>query len=660
MHTPSHHSRREFLAQAGTACAALGYSVLVEAGEPGPPPEADIRSSLDALGVEGASTPPAAFSLADRHLQPIALSTDICIAGGGMAGVCAALAAARNGARVILVQDRSRLGGNASSEVRMHIVGADCSGGRPGWREGGIIEELRLEFLARNSHCAWELWDLLLYDKLVSEPNVTLLLDTFLTAAEVADSRIQHVLARSDKTEHLYQIKAAYFMDCTGDCRLGLEAGASLRTGHEDRAAFDESLAPETAGPESLGSSILFTSKDYGKPMPFVPPSWARKITREQVKLRNTNAWEYGYWWIEWGGQRNAIWDNERIRFELLSIVLGVWDYIKNSGEHPESLHWAMDWVGMIPGKRASRRLDGPHILTQQDCLSLNACPDAVAIGGWPFDDHPSAGFDASELKPANQIQIEHPYSIPLRCLFSANIKNLFMAGRNISASHVAFTSTRVMATCSVAGQAAGTAAAHCLHQNCIPEDLVKKADLLAKLQQRLLRQDQTILGLKNEDPEDLARKATAVASSEIPGAEAKNVLNGETRSLPSGLSNQWQADISAGPAWIELQWDALQELGVVQLCFDSGFERPLTLTEQLGYRKKMILGPQPELVRDYTVACLGATGEYETLAEVTGNFQRLRNHTFPPVRTTALRVTIGAAQGVAQARIFEIRAYAS
>src|SRR5262249_22186197 len=152
--------------------------------------------------------------------------------------------------------------------------------------------------------------------------------------------------------------------DCTGDSRLGLETGADMRHGREARAEFNETLAPEKADAQTLGSSILFTSRQYDGPMPFTPPKWARKVSKDHLRFRSTKSWEYGYWWIEWGGHLDTIRDNEQVRFERLSIVLGVWDYIKNSGNHPESANWAMDWLGMIPGKRGSRRLNGDHVLT--------------------------------------------------------------------------------------------------------------------------------------------------------------------------------------------------------------------------------------------------------------------------------------------------------
>jgi hypothetical protein len=651
-------SRRGFVAGSLGAASALGFSLVVKADElasAAPRDAGAIREAMDRV-----SAPTVAERLAaDPHMAVVELECDFCVAGGGMAGVCAALAAARHGARVVLIQDRSRLGGNASSEVRMHIVGADCSGGRPGWREGGILEELRLEYMARNPHQAWEMWDLMLYDKLVSEPGMTLLLDTAVCAADVQDEVIREVLARSDKTELVYRIKAPMYADCTGDCRLGLEAGAAYRTGHEGFNTFYETLAPALPGSDTLGSSLLFTARDHGMPVPFTPPYWARKVTKEHLKLRRVDSWEYGYWWIEWGGQRDAIQDNERIRFELLSIVMGVWDYIKNSGDHPDSATWAMNWIGMIPGKRASRRLEGPHILTQHDLTGMGEpFDDAVAIGGWPMDDHPPAGFDDPESKPAIQIQTPGVFNIPLRSLYSRNLKNLFMAGRNISASHVAFTSTRVMATCAVEGQAIGTAAAYCARQKLSAGDVVTQNERLREVQQILLRDDQTIRGLKNEDPADLARRARASASGSVDGSSPEHVIDGYVRDVPGQWEHRWGAPLRKEGAWLELAWDAPVALRQVQLTLDSGFQRPLTLTEQLNYRGRMVVGPQPETARDYVLSYRDAAGEWHELARVADNYQRLRRHMFEAVEAQALRLAITATNGSEEARVFEVRCY--
>ena len=653
-------NRRDFIRNVSGLGIASTYSLLVRVpAVAAAETTAFTPPDFDAIAP---AAPPSEWTATEHNMRLVDLECDFLVAGGGMAGVCAALAAARHGAKVVLVQNRSRLGGNASSEVRMHIVGADTHGHRSGWREGGILEELRLEDAANNPHWSWELWDLMLYDKIVSEPNITLLLDTSIYGATVKDGLIQEAMARCDLTEHIYRIKAKQYADCTGDCRLGLEAGAHFRTGHESREMHNESLAPETAGPETLGSSILFTSKQYDYPVPFTPPKWARKVTKEHLFKRGTGSWEYGYWWIEWGGKIDAIKDNEKIRFELLSIVMGVWDYIKNSGNHPDSANWGMDWIGMIPGKRASRRLVGAHYLTQNDMVDGNdkAFDDAVAIGGWSFDDHTSGGFDDSDIAPCSQTKIKEVYNIPLRALYSGNIQNLFMAGRNISASHVAFTSTRVMATCAVEGQAIGTAAALCASKGMAPQQLYDDKSLLKTFQQELLRDDQTIKGMANADPGDLARTATVRASSEVESSSAANVINGFVRDMNGEWKNRWGGPMTDSGAWLELAWNAPQTLSHVQLCFDSGFSRQLTLTGQFHARKNQIRGRQPETVKDYRLLYRDSTsGDWKELVAVADNYQRIRRHTFDPVKATALRIEITATNGNDEARIYEIRCYA-
>ncbi len=593
----------------------------------------------------------------EPHMTLVDLTGDVFVAGGGMAGVCAALAAARHGAKVILVQDRSRLGGNASSEVKMHIVGADHHGQRPGWREGGIIEELRLDDAVNNPRRSFELWDLLLYDKLKSEPNLTLLLDTTLFAAETEDGSIRRVLARCDKTEHLYRISARQFLDCTGDCRLGLEAGADHRVGREARSEFGESLAYDVADRQTLGSSILFTARDYGRPVPFTPPAWARKVTKEMLRFRAVDSWEYGYWWIEWGGQLDSIRDNERIRFELLSIVLGVWDYIKNSGDKPSSANWGMDWIGFLPGKRESRRLLGDYLLTQHDLEGKRGEPeDAVAIGGWPLDDHPPSGFDAWRAPPFRSIKVPDVYSIPLRCLYSRNVRNLWMAGRNISATHAAFSSTRVMATCAVMGQAAGTAAALCARHGLTPRQLYEDKARLHELQQTLLRDDQTIKGRKNEDPRDLARSAKVTASDSHDLSRPENVINGFVRDTGNEWKNRWGVRLGGEPAWLQLCWSTPQRVREVQITCDSGFHRELTLSASEGVSRRMIRGPQPETVRDYDLEWL--TPEGPRVHSVRGNHQRLNRVVLDGVVTDTLRLLPLATHGSPIASVYEIRVY--
>jgi hypothetical protein len=316
------------------------------------------------------------------------VETGLLVAGGGIAGVCCALAAARLGTRVMLCQDRSVLGGNASSEVRMHIVGATgLSGGEElqnELREGGIIEELRLDLAVQNPQRSPALMDLLLYDKCRREPNLTLYLNTTVVSAVVEDGLISEVRAERPSTEDAFIIRAKTFVDCTGDGRLGIEAGAPFMRGRESKAQFGESLAQNQADAKTLGSSIMFQARKHDRPMPFEAPTWARRFTADDFKLRPYGqsgfdlGLEYGYWWIEWGGCLDTLKDNERIRDELLAITLGVWDFVKNCSDIDAS-HWALEWIGFVPGKRESRRFIGQHILTESDLLTSRAFPDAIA-----------------------------------------------------------------------------------------------------------------------------------------------------------------------------------------------------------------------------------------------------------------------------------------
>ncbi len=592
---------------------------------------------------------------------PIEINTDFCVIGGGLAGICAALAAARNGIRVVLVQDRSVLGGNASSEIKMHVVGADCHGTRPGARETGILEELRLEDAYRNPERCYSMWDLLLYEKVKAEPDIVLLLDSDCVGCETREEggklRITRAKVVRNVTEEEFRINARFFADCSGDGRLGAEAGADFVMGREARAQFGESLAAESPDACTLGNSILFTARRTDRAQPFVAPSWARQFRKDDFQFRPFNGYEYGYWWSEWGGALDTIKDFDRIRHECLRIGLGVWDYIKNSGDHPGSANYVLEWMGAIPGKRESRRFLGEHVLIEQDVMKGRTFEDQVAYGGWWLDLHPPEGIDATGQQPCVQHHIPHLFGIPLRCLCSRNVSNLFFAGRNISASHVAFASTRVMGTCAVMGQAVGTAAAVLMRKGEATID--SGSGTVHAIQQTLLRDDAYLLGLGNKDALDLARGALCSASSEQTGFEAALVVNGITRETRSewGLwagsaSNQWRSD--SLPAWLELELPEPSQIACIQLTFDSGLQRELILTPCDAISAKTVRGPQPELVKDYNVYLDGS----QVLA-VRGNYQRRRVHPLDvPTVATRVRVEVLSTHGVENARIFEVRIF--
>jgi hypothetical protein len=591
----------------------------------------------------------------------VVIQADLCVAGGGMAGVCAALAAARNGARVVLLQDRSVLGGNASSEIRMHIVGASCSGRRPGARESGIIDELRVESAVTNPQRSAAMFDLLLYDRVRREPNITLLLDTACAGCRVDDGLIRSMMAVRHSTEETIAIEAPFFSDCTGDGRLGAEAGADFRVGREAAHEYGETLAPPEADSRTLGSSILFSARRHDRPMPFAAPPWARRVGEHDLRLRAHPDLDYGYWWLEWGGTLDTLKDNPLIRDELLSIALGVWDHVKNRCPRPDAedpANWALDWIGMLPGKRESRRFLGPHVLTEGDLMEGRTFPDDVAYGGWWIDLHPPAGIDAPDEPPCRQVDLPPLYGIPLRSLCSRNVANLFFAGRNISASHVAFASTRVMATCAVMGQAVGTAAAVAARKRATRTSDLYQGAALDEIQQTLLRDDAFLLGVRNADPADLARQARVRASSELPGSPAASVIAGPTRATGPSFhpslersSNQWAS--ATLPARIELEWPSPRTVSEIQIIFDTGFHRELTLTQSGAYHRIMVWGPQPETVRDYRLAWNGGSLEGKS------NYQRRRVHRLPaPVVTDRLALEAAATHGDPHARVFEIRVY--
>lgn len=586
------------------------------------------------------------------------LETDFLVAGGGMAGVSAAVSAARRGSRVVLVQDRSVLGGNASSEIKMHIVGADCHGQKPGLRESGFIEELRLEDAVRNPYRCYPQWDLLLYEKVKLEPNITLLLDTDVVGAEVHDGVIKSVRAVRHSTEDEFFIRAKFFADCTGDGRLGVEAGANFHVGREAKSDYGETLAQDFADRHTLGSSILITGRKHDKPQPFIAPSWVRKFKKEHFKHRPIRSYEYGYWWFEWGGQLDTLKDNETIRHELLRIALGVWDYVKNSGDHPDSAHWSLDWVGSIPGKRESRRFLGTHILKEQDVLGGRIFEDQVAYGGWAIDLHPPSGVDVPDERPFTPTGFPHIYSIPLGCYHSRNIANLFFAGRNISATHVAFASTRVMATCAIGGQAIGTAAA--LWREASTSDIRQLATKqnVSALQQALLRDDAYLPAIANADPADLARKAsTSATTAALPAA---NVLDGVARDLKA-VWGPWSSDSlhrwesTTLPATLALSWPAPVNLREIHVTFDSNFEKELILTMSDGHTNRSAPRvAQPETVKSYRLLLDG-----KVIAEETNNYLRKRVHKLDAsVMGKKLELEVLATHGEPTARVYEIRAY--
>ena len=456
---------------------------------------------------------------------------DVVVVGGGIAGTCAAIAAARNGVKVALVHERPMLGGNSSSEVRLY---PEVSTAHNVWsKETGILDEIHVEERKRNHEPYIEglmnsVWDLVLYEWVVKEKNISLFLNTTVREVEMRDpATILAVHGVQMGTERRFLFSAPLFIDATGDGVVGYRAGAEYRWGMEARAEFGESEAPERASAQpQMGSTLFFRARDTGAPVPYEPPTWAAVFpTEDDLRGRNHRQIEGGYWWIEVGLPMHQIRDNEEIKHEALRQLLGVWDHIKNRCERKEQArNYGLDFVSFWPYKREARRMMGDYILTQRDLHDPALQPDAIAFGCWFLDVHKPGGILARQspnVAPPWEVRSTIPFGIPLRSCYSKNVRNLMMAGRPISASYVAFSATRVLRTGAIVGQGVGTAAALCRKHGCDPRELA--SGHAAELRQTLLRQDAFLPGYENEDPGDLARGAAVTSSGSAPLAFAES-----------------------------------------------------------------------------------------------------------------------------------------
>ena len=463
-----------------------------------------------------------------RDLTEESKYADLIVVGAGLAGVGAAVAAARRGLAVILVGDRPFVGGNASKEHCVHVSGAEGSVLNHCYRETGLLEELRLENLWRNPDGNAEDWQITLNDFVIKQENLTLAMNTSICAVEADDGRIKSVTGIQLATEKRITFAAPLFVDCTGDGTVGYLAGCDFAVGRESKDAFGERFAPETDDPETMGASIMMFFRDAGHPIPFVRPDWVPQLDKSHFAERRVPEKLEGLftWWIEFGGRLDSITDNEEIHRELLKISYGVWDFIKNHPSRAEAnVNTQLAWSGYLPAKRESRRIAGLHWFTGEEVLDQSDFADAIGFGGWTMDDHPSGGFYDTKLKPSVHVTVPGLYNFPLRCLVAKDVENLMLAGRCASVTHQALATTRVMATCMQMGEACGAAAAWCERNGDTPHELIETDGAVAAVQRDLLKSDHYIAGLTAGDADDLAPAATVSASS-VATAE---LLEGET-----------------------------------------------------------------------------------------------------------------------------------
>ena len=443
---------------------------------------------------------------------------DVIVAGAGPGGVPAAVAAARHGARTLLLSGRPVIGGNASDEAGVLFSGA--SSRQPNARESGIVEEIVREYIQHR-----ETWQTVMEALCAAEPNLTVLCGWFVCGAETEDSRVRAVTAENIFDSSRIRASARQFIDCTGDGWLGYYAGARYRLGREAAWQYGEEFAPEQPdtmtmsgctmrGPGHPELPPMYTKTDHE--VPYEAPDWVPKFPAGRAYGRNIN--RVGMeWWLEAPNTYDDIYDAEMARDELMRIHLGHYNYLKNLWEEKDrAKNYAFTFMPYYDAKRESRRLIGDYVLTQNDCMEGRDFPDTVLHLGWPIDIHNPRGiYSGTEGPFFSNTQIPLA-KLPYRCLYSANIRNLQMAGRCASVSHITLGTARVQKPIACMGQAVGTAAAMCVQLGIDPRELGQNH--LDAFRQQLLRDDLYIPGLRNEDPADLARTAAVTASSEKAG----------------------------------------------------------------------------------------------------------------------------------------------
>ncbi len=555
---------------------------------------------------------------------------DLCVIGGGIGGMLCAIAAARHGAKVVLMHDRPVLGGNASSEIRMWISGAGTR--VRNLQETGIMEEIMLENMKRNPSRNWAIWDSILYEKVKFEKNIKLLLNCACFDAETEGNRIVSVTGFQLTTYKKQTVYADIFADCSGDSILAPLTGAEFRIGREARAEFNEEFGLDTADTHTMGMSLMIEARETDHKVEFTPPSWAYRFdTDEEMKNKpheclikpNTN-----FYWIELGGMGDSIADTEQVRDELLKIAFGVWDHMKNRGDHGAD-NWELEWLGFLPGKRESRRYVGDYVLTQNDVENgLLDCPDAVAYGGWQIDNHLPGGFfmDAGNGQGGHlqKKRLSDPYLIPYRCLYSKNIENLMFAGRNISASHIAFASTRVMGTVGVLGQACGTAAAIAVKYGITPREV--GTIRIDELRDTLLEDDCFIPGTPRKNY-PLTSNATLTADYGDPSA----LRNGTDRRV-FGSDNGYFG--KTGKA-ITYSFPEKTHVSGFRIIADSDLDReqidgnpdlmqiPMPLFRARAYNNTSFGFPKC-MLKSFVIEARARGGEWHTVYEERNNYRRL------------------------------------
>ncbi|MBO4837285.1 MAG: FAD-dependent oxidoreductase, partial [Clostridia bacterium] len=383
----------------------------------------------------------------------------------------------------------------------------------------------------------------------------------------------------------------------------------------------------EEADRHTMGMSLMIQCRETDHLVSYTPPAWAYDFPTDDAmnnKPHDLHAINTNFYWVELGGMQNSIDDTEEIRDELLKIAFGVWDHIKNHGDHGAE-NWELEWIGFLPGKRESRRYMGDYVLTQQDVENCTQFRDAVAYGGWQIDNHLPGGFrmDAKGGAHLQKRRLSEPYGIPLSCLYSRNVDNLMFAGRNISASHIAFSSSRVMGTCGVVGQAVGTAAAVAVKYGLLPREACREK--IGEIQDMLMQDDCFIPGFKRS-----ISKLSLKAELSCGYGDCSAIINGIDRRI-WGCDNGYFGKTNKA---VTYTFDGMTEVKGFRLVLDSDLNREFVDGNPDGLNTSTVLfyplshngtafGFPKCLVKHYRIEAQGENGEWDTVYEDCENHQR-------------------------------------
>jgi len=590
-------------------------------------------------GFTPPSAPEALAALRKKALglpdePPSAGAFDLVVVGGGNAGACAAVAAARLGLKVALIQDRPVLGGNNSSEVRVWRGGG--TNYEPYPRIGDVDRELGSRAKGSPGRDA-EFGDARKAAVVKAEKNLSLFLNQHAFHTVTEGKRIVAVDARHVVTGKELRFTGKWFADCTGDGTIGHLAGADwemTRKGH-------------------MGRSNMWRTADTGSPQEFPRCPWAHDMSDKRIP-------KLGVWFWESGFNHDPFVMGEHIRDNNFRGMYGSWDALKNvQNKYPNH---KLEWAAYVAGKRESRRLLGDVIVTKEHVLGAKEWPDPAVPCTWSIDLHLATSSSAKHfgddafISSAHHVRFKTPYWIPYRSLYSRNVPNLFMAGRCISVTHEALGTVRVMRTTAMMGEIVGMAASVCKEYSTTPRGVYEQhlAQLQAVMTKGVGKLKPVVstagggrLVTKLSPPEwlkvagpNLARAAKVTTSSRFAADRyaPENVNDGKADIATN--DGRWVSARSM-PQHVELRWDAPQTINAARIV--------------AGYRKGSTVG---DTISDFALQLPEAGGWKDVPgAKAAGNDKVDWHARFAPVRTDRLRLLITAGYGET-ARIWEIELY--